>query len=148
MNAVAPGLRWLALLLALWLGAAWAQEAVVQPAAADARAMQQVIRAQLAALRQNDADAAFRYATPEVRESFRNPGAFMAMVREGYGALFHPRSERFLDAAIIGRLTVQPLELVSADGSVLVALYAMERQPDGSWRIAGCELAPSRRSAI
>ena len=39
--------------------------------------------------------------------------------------------------------TIQPLRLVMPDGSVLVALYTMERQRDGSWRIAGCVIAPS-----
>ena len=33
--------------------------------------------------------------------------------------------------------------LVAPDNSVLVALYTMEKQKDGRWRIAGCVLAPS-----
>lgn len=28
-------------------------------------------------------------------------------------------------------------------GAVLVALYPMEKQKDGTWRIAGCVIAPS-----
>jgi hypothetical protein len=30
--------------------------------------------------------------------------------------------------------------LVGPDGKPVMALYAMERQPDGSWRIDGCML--------
>ena len=35
------------------------------------------------------------------------------------------------------------LRLVAPDNTVLVALYTLERQPDGSWRITSCLLAPS-----
>jgi hypothetical protein len=30
--------------------------------------------------------------------------------------------------------------VIGPDGQPALALYAMERQPDGSWRIAGCTL--------
>jgi hypothetical protein len=43
---------------------------------------------------------------------------------------------------IEGRV-IQPLRLVSPDNSVVVALYTMERQQAGGWKIAGCILAPS-----
>jgi len=48
-----------------------------------------------------------------------------------------------LDGAIIEGSTIQPLRLVMPDGSVLVALYEMQKQADGGWRIAGCVIAPS-----
>ena len=38
---------------------------------------------------------------------------------------------------------IQPLRLVAPDNTVLVALYTMEKQKDGRWKIAGCVLAPS-----
>ena len=40
---------------------------------------------------------------------------------------------------IDGRLT-QLVNVVGPDGVARVALYFMERQADGSWRIGGCML--------
>ena len=44
---------------------------------------------------------------------------------------------------MIDGAVIQPLRLVAPDNSVRVALYTMEKQKDGRWRIAGCILAPS-----
>jgi hypothetical protein len=41
-----------------------------------------------------------------------------------------------------GRI-VQRVELVGPDGARELALYTMEREPDGSWRIDGCQLTAS-----
>ncbi len=35
---------------------------------------------------------------------------------------------------------VQPVRITLPEGGAVVALYTMERQADGSWRIAGCAL--------
>ena len=67
----------------------------------------------------------------------------MRMVREGYAALLDARYVEFLDGAVIGGDVVQPLRLVLPDGSVMVAIYGMLREPGGRWRIASCVIAPS-----
>jgi len=38
---------------------------------------------------------------------------------------------------------IQPLRLIASDNTVQVALYTMEKQKNGVWKIAGCVLAPS-----
>jgi Domain of unknown function (DUF4864) len=40
-----------------------------------------------------------------------------------------------------GQLT-QPVLLVGPEGDFVVALYAMQRQRDGDWKILGCSLIP------
>ena len=40
---------------------------------------------------------------------------------------------------IEGKL-VQPVQIVGPDGIPVTALYIMERQPDGSWKIGECVL--------
>lgn len=42
--------------------------------------------------------------------------------------------------AIDGEI-VQPVRLTDADGRAWLALYPMQREPDGTWRINGCRLA-------
>jgi len=78
-----------------------------------------------------------------LRRQYGSAEAFMRMVRSGYQALVDARYVELLEGAVIEGSTVQPLRLVMPDGAVLVALYTMERQRDGSWRIAGCVIAPS-----
>ena len=65
------------------------------------------------------------------------------MVRDGYGALIAARYTEFLEGAVIDGSVIQPLRLIAPDNSVRVALYTMEKQTDGRWKIAGCVLAPS-----
>jgi hypothetical protein len=37
------------------------------------------------------------------------------------------------------------VDLIGPDGEAATALYAMEQEPDGSWRIAGCMLLHSEQ---
>jgi hypothetical protein len=109
----------------------------------DWTAIKALISAQLAALRAGDGTKAFGYAAPGIRRQFGNPDSFLEMVRTSYGALLVARYTEFLDGAVIGGSVIQPLRLVAPDNTVLVALYTIERQPEGGWKIAGCILAPS-----
>ena len=109
----------------------------------DWTAIKALIAEQLAALKAGDGSKAFTYASPGIREQFGNAGTFLEMVRTSYGALISARYTEFLEGAVIEGRVIQPLRLVGADNSVLVALYTMERQPTGGWKIAGCILAPS-----
>ena len=111
--------------------------------AADWKAIRKVIGDQRAALVKGDAKKGFSYAAPGIRAQFGTPENFLAMVRASYGALTSARYAEFLEGAVIDGRVIQPLRLVAPDNSVQVALYTMEKQPDGRWRIAGCVLAPS-----
>ncbi len=120
------------------------------PAAGDAtlpieewKVIQKVVGDQLAALKAGDGAKAMTFAAPGIRDQFGTPENFLRMVRTGYAPLLDARYTRFLDGAIIDGVPIQPLRLVLPDNTVLVALYQMQKQPDGQWRIAGCVLAPS-----
>lgn len=114
-------------------------------------AIQQVIEDQRRALKAGDGTRAMTYSAPGIRQQFRTPERFLRMVRDGYGALLTARSSSFLEGAVVDGVTIQPLQLVLPDGSVVVALYTMlkvndgakEGERNGSWRIAGCVIAPS-----
>jgi hypothetical protein len=106
-------------------------------------AIQLVIGDQLKALKAGDGTKAMGFSVPGIRQQFRTPERFMRMVREGYAALLDARYSMFLAGAVVDGITIQPLQLVLPDNSVVVALYRMEKQKDGFWRIAGCVIAPS-----
>ncbi len=109
----------------------------------DWRAIKQVISAQLAALKAGEGDTAMGFAAPGIRAQFGTPERFLQMVRTSYAPLLDARYTQFLEGAVIEGAVIQPLRLVLPDNTVLVALYQMQRLPDGRWRIAGCALAPS-----
>ena len=109
----------------------------------DWTAIKAMIAEQLAALKAGDGNKAFTYASPGIRQQFGDAGTFLEMVRASYEALVAARYSEFLEGAVIEGRVIQPLRLIAPDNSVLVALYTMERQPTGGWKIAGCILAPS-----
>ncbi len=106
-------------------------------------AIRALIEAQLAALKAGDGAKALSFAAPGIRQQFGTPENFLRMVREGYAPLLAARHTQFLEGAVIDGSTIQPLRLVLPDNTVLVALYQLQRQSNGVWRIAGCVLAPS-----
>lgn len=115
--------------------------------AAEWTAIREVIGGQLAALKAGDGATAFAFASPGIRAQFGTPGNFLRMVRDGYAPLLAARHTAFLDGAVIDGATIQPVRLVLPDDTVRVALYQMQRQEDGQWRIAGCVIAPSTHQA-
>jgi hypothetical protein len=109
-------------------------------AAADRSAIRGVIGDQMAAFKRDDAAAAFSFAAPNIHEIFRTPETFIEMVRQGYQPVYRPSDVRFGELVWLdGRLT-QLVHVVGPDGVPQLALYFMERQPDGLWRITGCVL--------
>jgi len=137
-SAMAVLLRALLVALVLVPPVASAQGAV---SPADARAVRAVIEAQLDAFRHDDAARAFALATPGIRETFRSAENFLAMVRASYAVVYRPKSVLFETPQLIDDQVIQPVRLTDADGRGWIAIYPMQRQPDGSWRTNGCQLA-------
>jgi hypothetical protein len=125
---------------ACWLGMAAAAAALPE---SEWQAIRGVIAAQRTAILAGDAEKAFAYATPGIRQQFGDAATFLAMVDAAYGVLESARYVEFLEGAVIEGIVVQPLRLVDADNTVRVALYTMEKQADGQWRISSCRIAPS-----
>jgi len=144
MSGLRRTMKALALLLLFVGGVAFAApEAGPTLGDKDWTAIRKVIGDQLAALKAGDGEKAMTFAAPGIQAQFGSAENFLRMVRAGYAALLDARQTIFLQGAVIDDAVVQPLRLVLPDDSVLVALYQMQRQPDGRWRIAGCVIAPS-----
>ena len=117
------------------------------PTPGEWQAIKRVVGDQLAALRKDDGARAFTFASRALQAQFESVENFMRMVHAGYQPLIDARYDEFLEGAVIDGRPIQPLRLTLQDGTVLVALYTMEKVPDADgdarWRIAGCMLAPS-----
>ncbi len=107
---------------------------------AEASAIRSVIERQLAAFGRDDGPGAFAFASPGIRARFRTAEIFMDMVRRHYAPVYRPRQVDFGALSQGPEGPVQELLLVGPDGRSVTALYFMERQPDGSWRINGVRL--------
>ena len=118
-------------------------------APADSVAIQHVISAQMDAFKRDDGDGALAFAAPNIQAKFGDGAHFLAMARTGYMAVMRPRSVTFgaLTPEDGGKLQ-QKVELVGPSGEGALALYDMEHEKDGSWRIAGCTLTKSERLDI
>lgn len=110
----------------------------------DVDGIRRVITAQFQAFADDDADAAFETATPRVRSSMGHPGRFLAMVRGHYPMVYRPASYAFLDVELKARQAWQLVRVSDLHGKAWVALFHLERQPDGSWRIGGCTVNEMR----
>ena len=127
-------------LLALFAFAPVLAPAQTAVAPEDARAVREVIEAQLDAFRKDDAARAFSLASPGIRATFGTPENFMEMVRTSYAVVYRPRSVAFEAPVAIDGQVVQPVRMTDAEGRAWLALYPMQRQPDGTWRTNGCQL--------
>jgi Domain of unknown function (DUF4864) len=109
-------------------------------AAEDVAAGQSVIRSQEEAFGRDDAATAYTFAAPSIQSWYRNPEAFMSMVRNGYAPVYRHRSFEFGEATILDGKIVQEVHIIDADGVAWDARYTLEPQPDGSLKISSCIL--------
>ncbi|MEP4380090.1 MAG: DUF4864 domain-containing protein [Alphaproteobacteria bacterium] len=116
--------------------------------ALDGAAFAEVIEGQISAFARDDGDTAFAFASPDIRRAFMTAEKFMQMVRSSFRPVYRPRAYSFGDPAIVEGTPVQPVRVIGPDGRGTVALYRMERQADGSWRIAGVTLHPTGERGI
>lgn len=114
--------------------------ATAQTSTADQAAIRQVIESQMAAFQKDDGVAAYGYASPTIQEKFINAQVFMEMVKAGYPAVYRPRQVEFRELKVENGRLFQEVFVVGPDGAPALAVYEMQRQPDGSWRINGCWL--------
>ena len=147
MTSLGQALAW----IRRWLGCV-ALIGLLVPAAAgaavlaepDARAVRQVVEAQLEAFAADDAARAFSYASESIQAQFGDANNFMAMVRSGYPMVVRPAAVSFFQAKVelgIQGTVTQPVQLRDREGRLWKATYLLERQTGAGWRISGCVVA-------
>jgi hypothetical protein len=119
----------------------WAAATASEPSPAEKQAMQAVIAAQLNAFESDRNDEAYSYAAPLIKNYFGSVDNFMMMVQRGYEPVRRHKSFTF-GAGFSDQLgrNAQRVVIDADDGKRYEALYTLEKQPDGSWKINGCTL--------
>jgi len=107
----------------------------------DKSAARATIERQIEAFRKDDSATAYAQAAPQIRNMFASPEAFLAMVEKGYAPVLRPRSYGFTASETAGEDEIaQGMTLQDENGVDWVALYSLQKQADGQWRITGCQL--------
>jgi len=107
----------------------------------DVLAIRAVIADQLDAFTRDDAPRAFSFAATGIRAQFGTPEAFMNMVRSAYPVIYRRKSVQFEQPEAVEGEVIQPVRMTDAEGRTWLALYPMQREANGGWRINGCQLA-------
>jgi chlorite dismutase len=55
--------------------------------------------------------------------------------------VYRPKTVVFETPVVVDEQVLQPVLMTDQDGQEWIAVYPMQRQPDGSWRTNGCQLA-------
>lgn len=95
-----------------------------------------VIQNQLEAFQRDDFDEAFTFASPLIKNMFRNPSNFGAMVKQGYPMVWRPADVTFADSETQGSAVLQKVIITDAGGAIHVLEYEMIPVGDG-WQING-----------
>lgn len=119
------------MIAALWFGA--------MPAAAQDSGIQDTISGQLDAFKADDVGKAFDFASPMIRNIFRTPENFGAMVQQGYPMVWRPADVTYLEQREVAGEIWQKVRITDAAGQIHILEYQMIAVPDG-WQINGVQL--------
>ena len=138
---------WVLVLLAMLAAGTALLQSRQSPMAAHDDAIRGVISDQIDAFRRDDGDAAFAHASPDLQVQFSVAPHFMAMIRAHYRPVYRAQTVDF-DGPTKAiqqnpEMRIQYVHLVDDRGAGHRARYTMQKQPDGSWKIAGCYLLQS-----
>ena len=103
---------------------------------------QAVIRDQLTAFQTRDHERAFSHAAPGIKNIFKNTENFIGMVRRGYAPLYEPETFIFSRSREEDGRIFQEVLVTDKNGKQWQAIYTLEKQADGSWKIAGVAMEP------
>lgn len=109
-----------------------------------------VIEKQIAAFLNDDVDTAYAFATPAVQKNFPEPRLFLEMVKKNMPPVYRPGNYAFGRALseTDGGTIAQELLITGPKGKDWRAVYVLQRQDDGNYRINGVRLSKLNDPAI
>ena len=110
--------------------------------------IREAIRGQIRALAARDAERAFAYLAPVTKDYFSEGTAFLRKLMVQIRPLVDASGYTFTDVGREATDAIQNVVLTDNEGREWLALFTLERQPDGSWGIKSCEVKPNIGSSI
>ncbi|MFU8883134.1 MAG: DUF4864 domain-containing protein, partial [Rhodobacterales bacterium] len=108
--------------LALWV---WSV-----PATAQDRGIEDTISQQLEAFKADDVGTAFGFASPLIKNIFRTPENFGAMVQQGYPMVWRPAEVHYLEQREIAGEIWQKVQITDGAGRIHMLDYQMIQTPE------------------
>jgi hypothetical protein len=106
----------------------------------DKAAIREVVQLQMDAVAEDDADTAFSLATADTQSRLGDSNTFLQLIKHEYAVIYRHQRAIFSAPELIAGQMVQVVNLTDDDNAVWVAMYQMQREPDGRWKIASCNL--------
>ena len=111
----------------------------------DIENIQKVIRLQIEAMRKDNWEEAFKYASLDIQRSFGNAKTFQNMVLAKYRIVYQPRLISFKQVKLIKGTPVQEVYIIDYKGKSAMAMYFMRQDKNRDWRINGVQLFLSKK---
>jgi hypothetical protein len=106
-----------------------------------------VIASQIDAFLRQDVDAAFEFASPNIRGLFGSSERFGAMVQSGYPMVWQPQEVRYLALRNVAGRLWQRVMITDAEGRVHLLDYQMVETGKG-WKINAVQLLTGDAEAV
>lgn len=117
------------------------------PASAQNAQIEATITAQIEAFKADDFVGAFSYASPTIKDMFKTPENFGAMVQKGYPMVWRPGAVRYLELREVAGNLWQRVMITDQSGALHFLDYQMI-ELDGGWKINAVQrLRPPAPSA-
>jgi hypothetical protein len=106
---------------------------------ASVMAVRTVIERQIEALRRDDAQTAFAFVAPRLKQRFVDSGSYMRVIREQFAAILTAKAFSFGDMRETSYGTAQVVSLSDPNGEPWLAFFLMDRDAS-EWRVANVVL--------
>jgi hypothetical protein len=107
-----------------------------------------VVQSQLLAFADDDAETAFSLATKSTQKLAGTPNDFLKVIKQRFTPIYRHRNALFSEPEIIEGHALQVVQLIDHDNLVWIAIYEVEREADGAWKIDGCQLFETNTMSI
>ncbi len=109
-----------------------------------------IIEQQIVAFLNDDVETAYSLAAPGVKSAFPEPKTFVEMVKRNYLPVYRPGNYAFGRALsdTRGDTIAQELLITGPNGKNWRAVYILEKQDDGNYRITGVRLSTLKAPSI
>ncbi len=104
---------------------------------------QSIIRSQINAFLNDDASAAYSFASPAIQGKFPNQNLFFEMVKRTYQPVYRPGNFAFGRNKVVGDQVIQEVLITGPDGKDWTAVYQLIKLPDGTYKINGVQILQS-----
>lgn len=108
----------------------------------------EVIEAQLKAFSNDDGEAAFSFASKNIRVMFENPGKFLEMVKKDYNVVYRPQMVKFVRFVANEEQAAHTVQMVDENKTLWNVYYRLQNTGRDGWKISSCQIEKAKVELI